>query len=275
MPNGDGFGFGFDPSAFFAGILAAIEAVINAIISALVFLFNLLVFAANFLLNGLLTVAKYLLDGFKVLLRGLKHVLSDIFHGRFKHLFEDYLKLKETLKRWFGPLLKWLQRIRKWFDLYVLRPMKIIVNIIQRIRQILVIFRIFHFKFAEKLDAFLARVESKLVKNVLFLRKVLNQVISLIDILVDPSLIFRRNVVGATLLSWLGAVKRIVGFGSNRALGADEVDSIEKDKALLKPGTTLVTRTGNSDPVFHPALARIMENIDRESKDFLPSGAGG
>jgi hypothetical protein len=49
--------------------------------------------------------------------------------------------------------------------------------------------------------------------------------------------VLTRNLLGASLLSNLGAVKRIFGFGDNRILSASEQATIERDHALYYKST--------------------------------------
>jgi hypothetical protein len=125
--------------------------------------------------------------------RALKHILRDIIHLRFLHLWRDYLALKDKLKAWFNKHLKWLLEFRKRFDAWYRRTIIPILNLIHRIRAILQIFRILHLKFAEKLDGLLGRLEAKIIKNTLVLRKKINEIASIIELILDPSVLLRNN----------------------------------------------------------------------------------
>jgi len=110
------FGGGFNSGDFFSGVIASIEGAISAIVAALNYMWKVLVEAINFAWNALLAVAKVLGHAVKLIARGFVHVLSDIVHGRFLHLFQDYLDLKAKLTAWLGPVLRILMRIRQLFQ---------------------------------------------------------------------------------------------------------------------------------------------------------------
>lgn len=273
MSNGDGgSGFSFDPGAFFGGIIDTIIAVINAIINALVYLFNLLVAAFQFLYTALVAVANVLVKGVKLIARGLIHVIKDIFQGHFVHLYEDYLKLKAKLAEIFAPVLRILKKIRAIYNQFVLKPLLNMIRLIQQIRQFLVIFRILGFKWAAKLDALLVKQEQRLIKNVLVIQAWINFAISVIDLMVDPSLILRKNFLLASLLSYLGAIKRVVFFGSNRTQSTDEAKTSKQDRESLAPKTALL-QSGFADTAqYHPTLAGINTTMNGMQAKYAQAG---
>lgn len=273
MANGDdGSGFTFDPGVFFGGIISTIIAVINAIISALVYLFNLLVEVFNFLYHALVAIANVLVKGVKLIARGFVHVINDIIHGRFVHLYEDYLKLKAKLAEIFAPVLRILKRIRAIYNQFVLAPLLRMIHLIQQIRQFLVIFRILGFKWAAKLDALLARQEQRLIHNVLVIQAWINLAISIIDLMVDPSLIMRKNFLLASLLSYLGAIKRVFFFGANRTQSTDEVKQSQRDRTSLAPKTALL-QSGFADTAqYHPTLAGINTTMNGMLAKYAQDG---
>lgn len=270
---GDGpLGGGFDPGAFFSGVIDSIIGMINAIISALVFLFNLLVAVLQFLYAALVAIANALVSAIKVIARGFVHVLSDIVHGRFLHLFQDYLDLKKKLTDWLAPVLRILQRIKKIFDQFVLAPLLRFINLIQNIRKFLVIFRILGFKWAKKLDATLASWEQRVVRNVLVLQAWINFAIDAVSLIMDPSLIMRKNFLLASLLSFLGAVKRVVFFGANRTPSTDETKQAQQDKHALSQTTHLVQSGFGKTAVYYPTVQNISDTMDGMLANYASKG---
>jgi hypothetical protein len=100
---------------------------------------------------------------------------------------------------------------------------------IQTIRRFLSILRLLHIPFATQLDAALADVQNRIKQQIAFVRQIFNEIINTLAIVLDPTLLVTRNVLGGSLLRNLGAVKRIVGYGSNRALTPNEQATIDKD----------------------------------------------
>jgi hypothetical protein len=260
---GDGpLGGGFDAGAFFSGIVDSIVGIINSIIAALVFLFNLLAAAFQFLYSALVAIANAVVTAVKVIARGFIHVLSDIVHGRFLHLFQDYLDLKAKITAWLAPVLRILARIRALFNQFVLAPLLRFINLIQHIRQFLTVFRLLGFKWAKRLDNSLVKLEQKVVTNTLVLQAWVNLAISVLDLIVDPSLIFRKNFLLASLLSFLGAVKRVVFFGANRTPSTDEIKQAHQDNAALAPQTHLLEHGFGAGAQYYPTVASMLPNMD-------------
>jgi hypothetical protein len=256
------FGGGFDASSFFSGIVSSIVDAINAIINALNFVWTTLVAAVNFIWNALLAVAKVLVAAVKVIARGFAHVISDIIHGRFLHLFQDYLDLKAKITAWLAPVLRILARIRQLFNQLVLAPMLRFINLIQQLRQFLTVFRLLGFKWAKRLDDSLVRLEQKVVTNTLVLQAWVNLAISVLDLVVDPSLIFRKNFLLASLLSFLGAVKRVVFFGASRTPSTDEIKQAHQDNAALAPQTHLLESGFGAGATYYPTVSSMLPGMD-------------
>jgi hypothetical protein len=195
----------------------------NAMLSLFIFIWNTLVILANFLLGALRAIGKFFARFWTdYVLKGIRGLL---------HLWE---KIRFQLQRIFGPVLRFMQRVRAWFDAHILPILLRYINLIQRIRRFLVVLRLLHIHWADALDNQLARIQGKLTAVIEVVRGTLNQIISTLALVMDPSLIIRRNVLGASLLSHLGAVKRIVGYGSNRILTADEAKQIDRNVSRYK-----------------------------------------
>ncbi len=203
MPNGL-----FDFVDFFSGAASFLDSIVSAVQAALEFLFQILRNAILFVWEVLQAVTVFLVRAVRIIARGFTHVLSDIVHGRFAHLLQDYLKLKQLLRRWLAPILKIIDRIRAIYRLYVLKPMLAYLNLIQRIRMTLAIFRIFHLKFAERLDHKLLELEAKTIRNTLRIWQELNIASSVLQLILDPALLFRRVPL---VLSASRAITQLLG----------------------------------------------------------------
>jgi hypothetical protein len=222
VPNG-----GFD---FFGSLGDALSSALAAVQSAILALLDFLYAVVSFLYNVIVQIIRFLEKAFGVLIRAFKHVISDIVHGRFLHLYQDYLELKRKIKAWLDKHLPWLLELRKRFDLWYRRTVIPILNTIQRVRAILNVLKIFHVKFAAKLDLLLGQLEAKIIRNTLALRGRLNQVISILDLVLDPSLLIRQNVL---LLSAQRAIRGLfnaLGLGFGRQLTTAEQASLDQDR---------------------------------------------
>ncbi len=251
MPNGDN---GFDP---FAGVGGAIDAAVSFLTNLVIAIFNALVAALNFLYNL----------AFGVVIRGFKHVISDIVHGRFLHLYQDYLALKKKIKDWLDKHLPWLFELRKRFDLWWRHTIVPLLNWIHRVRAILAVLRIFHVGFAKKLDELLAGLEAKIIKNTLVLRAKLNLVISIIDLVLDPGLLIRQNVLIGSAVRAIRQMFAALGLGFGRPLTTQE----QADQDRTRHATT---RAGiGEDADSHPAVglsAELLLEADKAERAIPP-----
>jgi hypothetical protein len=266
---------GFDPNSFFGGVIASIIDAINAIISALVYLWNLLVAVFQFLYNALVAIVNALIKAVQVVVRGFIHFFTTILPNFLKRLYQDYVDLKAKVTAWLAPVLRILMRIRQLFNTYVLAPLLRTINLIQHIRQFLVIFRLLGFKWAARLDNYLTKLEQQLVQNVLVIQAYLNLAISVLDLIIDPSMILRKNFLLASLLSFLGAVKRVFFFGANRTPSTDETATAKQDSGSLSKGSNLLVSGFGSGATYSPTATRMLPCIDSAIKYYEAKPANG
>src|SRR6266581_4477981 len=176
MPNGDG---GFD----FGNAIPSIgDPQTNAILTIIVAILNAIIAVLNFIIAVIGAIVHFLVKASLLFVRGVKHVISDIVHGRFLHLYQDYLRLK----------------------------------------------------FADKLDRLLGRLESKIIRNTLKLRAKLNEIVTIIDLVLDPGLLIKNNVLLASAGRAIRALMNLVGLGFARALTDTELASQKVDHDRYK-----------------------------------------
>lgn len=223
MPFDDGFGGIGDPPGTDLGLWADLLGLIMAV-------YNLLAQAINYVYNLLRALIGILVSIFRALLKFLHHIWENYVKKAITWLATHIGKLRAWLKRVIGPIIKRLEKIKKWYDEHILKQQLRLLQLIQTIRRFLGILRLFHIGWATKLDNALADIQNKIRKEIAFTRGILNQIINTLALVFDPTLIIRRNALGASLLSNLGAIKRIFGYGSNRPLTAAEQATIDHDR---------------------------------------------
>jgi hypothetical protein len=182
-------------------------------------------------------------------------LLARILVGIFHHI-HDWLQIawQNFLKKaidWLGrhikKILDWLhihikkaidlfQKWKKWYDTHIL-PMQLrLIKMIQMVRRFLGILRLFHVKWAAKADATLADLQNKIEESISVVRGTLNQIINTLAIAFDPTMLLTSNVLAASLLGNLGAVKRIFMFGSNRIISATEQATMDFNRTRYNKG---------------------------------------
>lgn len=115
-------------------------------------------------------------------------------------------KLADIYFKYLRPIINAIQKIRarilKIYDHY-LRP---VLLIFQKVHQVLTILKLFHLKFAAKLDAELMKLEAKLTLPMYQLLRYLNLVGNMLNLVFDSTLIMRRavtlNALDQTKGSW-------------------------------------------------------------------------
>jgi len=207
--------------------------ILGGLISDLYFLiiqvYRLLVAVANFLWAVLVNLVRALLFVFRTIGKFLLHIWQNYIQKAVNWLASHVQKLRAWLKRVISPIIKRLEKIKKWYDTHILPQQLRLLQLLQKIRRFLGILRVLHIKWASTLDNALADIQNRIQQSIALVRGTLNQIINTLALVLDPSLLIFRNVLGGSLLSNLGAIKRIFGYGDNRILSAAEQATIDRD----------------------------------------------
>jgi hypothetical protein len=235
-------------------IFAVIGSIIEAIGTALSAVATTLAAAVEWVVgtalpvifSALKYVASWIGRGFQYFFNGLKLVLSKVVTG-VKSLWDDYNKLRENLHCWVQEHLGWLLKLRKAYDDWFRHTVVPVLNLIQRLRSILTIFRIFHLKFAERLDALLGKLEAKIIRNTLVLRGKLNEIVSIINLVLDPALFIKENVFLSSAQRALRGLFAALGLGFGRKLflSEDASQKLDRERFMAK---TIVDRPTDHTP---------------------------
>ena len=198
-----------------AGISGALASIINYIGGLDTWQTN----RVNALFGGL---GKSLENIFGSILDFLKH-LKDTWLGHLIGSIWD--RVKKIYKSIAGAIKKIICILQAYEDLvtqYEDKILKPIINLIQRVRRVLLIFRIFHFKFAERLDNYLRIQEAKLARIFLFQRRWLNYVIDYLNLIVDPFGLFNEGMYVKSALRSIGDLFGALWGAQNRPLGSSD-----------------------------------------------------
>ncbi len=184
MPNGDGGGNGF--GGIFDPLVAALAAIIQAIIDFLVALVNALVQILNFLFEGEVGIFGFSSSGLESVFKGIKNIMDQVFKVWVVKALHHLLDLFRKLQAFVRKLKQWLDRLRKLQQVYQVQALRRFINLIQRVRKILLVFRLFHLKFAMKLDRFLSHIESLIIQRQLQFARKTNEIIGWLNLILDP-----------------------------------------------------------------------------------------
>ena len=205
MSNGDG---GFDFGGIFDPILGILGALIQAIIDFLNALVTVLVEVLNFLYAGELGIFGFSFKGLGEIYRGLKNMLDQIFKVWVVSALNKLWSLYQKLTAWVRKLKAFLDRLRRIQQLQLMQALRRYLNLIQRIRRILVVFKLLHIGIAKKLDNFLARLEGRLTTSVFNLIRKQNEIIRWINLVADPRGLLHP---GGQLASLGGIIHAVTG----------------------------------------------------------------
>jgi hypothetical protein len=209
----------------------------------------------------------------QVVFKALRHILDDIIHLRFLHLLQDYEALKEKLKAWARrhPLL--LRFLRG-----ILHPTQTalignVLNLIQRIRQLLVIFRVFHLRFATVLDRFLVRLEGRIIRNTTAIVRKVNEVNSLLSLILDPFRFIRDNPIFATLTRGLDAwLKLLTGHGFRDLVGhpTDRTGARSRVEHWAEVRSDLLRTAAGEPTLYSPIGEQVSFGFQALSSELAP-----
>lgn len=231
------------------GWLAQLEGLLLSIFQ---YLWGLLVAIANFLWAVIVHIVQLLVVIFHKVIHFLQHFWGNLIKKYIPWIAQHLQKVRDWLKRHLGLLLRWIQKAKKWYDTHILPQQLRLLHMIQVMRRFLGILRLLHLKWAAVIDNALADVQERIKKEIAITRGLFNQIINTLALVFDPSLIIKRNALGASLLSMVGAVKRIFGYGSNQPLTAAAQATIDHDRtrytvANVKTHMQTLLTTGPTD----------------------------
>lgn len=247
---------------FFNSISAFILGLLQVLWAAIVFLYSLIVEVVT-------VIVEFLISLIKILITFVKHVFQDIIHGDFKALLADYRAFRDALKALFGPLLAIINLVHAWVNKYILVYIKLALTIISRIRVVLQLFRLLGFKWAAKLDADLRKIQGYLTTALVDIVKGFNTITGIINMMVDPSLVLRKDFFASTLFSSLAGVKRAVGYGANRPLDPSESDKQKADGQLVNGKVPIATRDASGKVNYSPEFQSMSDSLDAAMKAYL------
>ncbi len=128
--------------------------------------------------------ASGLLDGLKTF---LGHLFKDLIFGHIKALLSAIWNQLTDKHSWLRRMIATLQAIQKLQKQYQLQTLKRVIGIIQRVRTVLKVFRLFHLKFATKLDNWLGGIEGKLIHGTFDIAKKTNEILGWVNVFTDPT----------------------------------------------------------------------------------------
>lgn len=154
----------------------------------------------------------------KAIGKALEKLFEDTIWGWIKKLFEAIKKWITNLRNWIKVHVAALQQIQKNLDRARSQYFRHIIDIVQRIRKILVPFRLLHLGFAKKLDNYLVGLESDIGRKWASLIAHQNAVLGVLNDIIDPRQLMRPGHVLGSLGLMVAAVHGAIGAADVRTL---------------------------------------------------------
>jgi len=150
--------------------------------------------------------------------KALDNLIGTVIWGFIKRLFETIKNWILNLRNWIKVHVKALQQIQKNLDKARSQYFRKMIDIVQRIRKILVPFRLLHLGFAKKLDSYLVGLESDIGQKWAKLIAHQNAVVGVLDTIIDPRNLLRPGSTLGSLGAMIAAVHGAIGAADVRTL---------------------------------------------------------
>jgi len=161
------------------------------------------------------------LDSLGNIIKAIGGALAGIAVAIFRHLKDLIDAIWNWLKNLHNAIKAWilaLQKIQKALNAARAQQMRLLIDIVQRIRKILIPFRLLHLGFANKLDSYLVGIESDIGRHFAALTKYTNAIARVLDDLVDPRNLLRPGATLGSLGTMVGAIHGAIGAADVRTL---------------------------------------------------------
>lgn len=167
------------------------------------------------------------------------------------------------------PVVKFLKRLRNWYFKHIFPIQKAIIEVIARVRVALALLRLVGVKWAAKLDAELQKIQGYVTASIQDAVGTLNTVQSYLSLMLDPTMILRKDFFAASLFGSLAGVKRAAGFGSNAPLSASDAQAEQDDRGLLNPATPIISQDASGNLVYSEGFDTIRTNMGAAVPDYV------
>lgn len=191
------FGLFNSIGGFLSNAFAYLATIVSWLMAAVVFLANAVIALATFISNALRSLGKFLQNLWD-------NVIKRTIGGVWNWLQQAQQWLEDKL----GPIIDFLKQARKWWDKYYNQYVLPMMNMIQRVRRFLLILRLLHIHFADKLDKWLQTYEMDVNKIFLGVHGALTQLIDWVSLAANPFGLGRMVLVSVTGRRTVAAIVR-------------------------------------------------------------------
>lgn len=167
---------------------------------------TVLAYADNFA-SGLFNALKSALSTIFNQISAMLHYIAQTWLGQIlKSMWATLKQIFQAVQKEITSIVKLLQYYEKLVRYYQQKILGPVINLIQALRKTLVLFRIFHLKFAVQLDNYLTGIEGRLTNIFLWYQKELNYIIDALDFIVDPFGLISEGLMVQSAMRSIGAI---------------------------------------------------------------------
>lgn len=212
---------------------------------------------------------------------GLGNWLTNIWgklHAVFDAIWTNYLRgwikriegIIQAIMNVLAFYAYWIQKfinfILKIWNTYFYPYLKAILEVIQRTRVVLELFRLLGFQWAAKLDADLQKLQGYITTVVHDVIGTLNGITDILDLTVDPLGILRADFFRNTLTSSVFGVKRLSTAGADRASTPAEAKQAQDYQDAVDGKVPLAVYNLDGSTALSPVATDVQAGIDAEMK---------
>lgn len=141
----------------------------------------------------------------------LEHVIKDIIFGHIKALLEAIWKQLTDKHSWLRKMIATLQTLQKQYNAMMNQTLRKYIDLVQRIRKVLLPFRLLHIGFAQRLDAKLLGFEGRLGQMWASILAHQNLVGQILNDIIDPRGLLRPGSILGSFGIMVGAIHDAIG----------------------------------------------------------------
>jgi phage-related protein len=244
-------------NGFIGAIIGVIVSVISTVASVVLQVGSLVWNSVNDAIGGLARGLTWLWNGTKKFFDAfggvLKHLFNDVVGKWLTTIYDAYVRLEAWLSNVFGPIIRVFAKVMQIWRTYIQPYVRLVLNIIQRIRLALKILEALHIKWAQKLDQELQGIEAQIIHNDLVIFGYLQDVANVLNDLVNPLHLLRNNVLVQSVLAALNDLSialfgtpwsALTGFNAAIAGGTGQTANLQATLRLT--ASDVMNRTGDA-----------------------------
>jgi PAS domain-containing protein len=195
--------------------------------------------AINLLGKGAAELAGYAWKGFRVAWDLLRATYEHVLKPAWQFFFRWVDKVERWLERTFGPLMRWLRRLRDWVLKFYATYIRPILDIIDISRRALRVLASLGLDWARTLDQKLADLEEKIEKPFRALVAKINDVINVVNRIMTADGLFQRLTYIRTLQrDWNLAWKTLVAGYTKPVTDTQRAETAAKTAAKSQQQVT-------------------------------------